>query len=66
MILSDSGLIFFFPFSFFCNHTVCHCEGDQLPPPPPLQRSVLKAAVDVWRLATGGGKMQNAELEGKH
>lgn len=65
MIWSDSGLIFFFfsPASVIVlsvNVEEINCSL------PPLCSSVLEAAADVWRLATGGGTLWDPETEGQH
>lgn len=64
MIWSDSGLIFFFSLAsviaLCVNVEEINCS------PAPLRSSVLKAPLDVWGLATGGGTLWDPEIEGQH
>jgi len=54
MISSDSDLIFFISLSLASVTSLSASVEEISCSHPPIRQSVLKAAVDVWRLATGG------------
>lgn len=63
MIWNDSDLIFLFLSLTSVIALSVNVEAINRCPPP-LRQGTLKAAVDVWRLATGGRIMWDPEGQG--